>query len=255
MCAPCPRLQCLFGIRTCIRASGRLARAYNGRTSPGSPSIRTTYRARCKRSAHRGARLVSSLFALFIFLFLAAGCEKLRPLDTRPLEAAGMNYTTVMQLRDELKITQEEVTEISAVRAAGLSDASCVELVRMARSRGGPFTWSDAVTRLARVDINEPTILDLARSGQLETGVGEIELMRMAGLSEETILVMTRRRAQRLPVMSGASMAQLRNAGMSEGAVRELARRGVNDDEAKVAFSMRRRRVPDSEILRRIPGR
>jgi len=179
----------------------------------------------------------------------------MKPLDTRPLEAAGMNYTTVMQLRDEVKITQEEVAEISAVRASGVSDQSCVELTRMAHSRGGPFTWGDAVTRLARVDISEPTILEFARTGLLERGVGEVELMRMAGLSEETVLVMTRRRDQRLPVMSGSSMAELRNAGMGEAAVRELARRGVNDNEAKIAFSMRRHRVPDAEILRRIPGR
>ena len=194
-------------------------------------------------------------FSIFFFLVLTAGCSKLKPVDTRPLETAGMNYSTVKELRDEFKITQEEVAQLVTVRSAGVSDRTCVELLRLARSRGGPFESADAVARLARAEISEPTILEFARNNQLGLGVGEIELMRMAGLSEETILVMTRRRAGRQPVMSGASMAQLRNAGMSEGAVRELARRGVNDDEAKVAFSMRRRGVRDSEILRRFPGR
>lgn len=202
----------------------------------------------------RRRRASALLFSLFSFLALAAGCSKLKPVDTRPLEQAGMAYSTVKELR-ELNITESEVAELSRARAGGVSDRTCVEMLRLARSRNLPFTSGDAAARLAHAEISEPSILELARADQLGLSVGEIELMHLAGISEETIMVVARRRAQNLPVMSGASIAQLKNAGMSEGAVRELARRGVNDNEAKIAFSMRRHGVRDAEILRHIPGR
>ena len=165
-----------------------------------------------------------------------------------------MAYSTVKELR-ELNVTQAEVAELVQARSAGVSDRTCVELVRLARSRNLPFASGGAVARLAHVELSEPAILELARADQLGLGSGEIELMRLAGISEETIMIVARRRAQNLPVMSGGSIAQLKNAGMSESAVRELARRGVNDNEAKIAFSMRRSGLRDAEILRRIPGR
>lgn len=192
--------------------------------------------------------------ALLLAFVLLAGCSKLRPLDTRPLEQAGMSYTTVRRL-EQMNLTQTEVTEFALARSAGLSDPACLELLRLARSRSRPFLAGDAVARLARAEISEPSILELARLDQLGLWVGEVEWMRLAGISEETILVLARRRAQGLPVMSGGSLARLKNAGMSEAAVRELVRRGVNDNEAKIAFAQRRRGVRESGILRHFPGR
>ena len=185
-------------------------------------------------------------------LLLLGGCSK-QP-DVRPLDKAGMDFRAIRELR-ALNVTDAEVLELTTTRAAGLSDNGCIELLRLARSRNHPLASGEDVARLLRADISEAGVIELARLDQLGLWVGNVELMRLAGISEETIMVVARRRAENLPVMSGAAIAQLKNAGLSESAVRELARRGINDDEAKIAFSMRRRGVKDVEILRRFPGR
>jgi len=197
-------------------------------------------------------RLSGHLALLFCLLLVSPACS--RRADTRPLDEVGMTFSSVRELR-ELEVTEEEISELAKAKSAGLSEATCVGLLRIARSRNVPFADGDAAVRLRRAGISEAGILELARLNQLGSWAGNAELMRFAGISEQTILVVARRRSEGLPAMSGASVAQLKNAGMSEAAVRELARRGVNDDEAKVAFSMSRRGMRDSEILRRFPGR
>ena len=56
---------------------------------------------------------------------VAAGCKHLQPLDTKPLDAAGVGYASIKKL-EALKITSEEIPEISKMRSAGFSDDSCV---------------------------------------------------------------------------------------------------------------------------------
>jgi hypothetical protein len=190
---------------------------------------------------------------LLLAALAAAGCKHVQPLDTKPLDTAGMDYSTIKQLA-ALKITPAEIQEMARVRGAGFSDRSCLEIFHLYHDRGRPFEAGDAIAGLVQVHISDPTILELARLDQLGLNAGEYETMRLAGLSEQIILEVARRRAAGKPVLSGPSLASLKNTGLRDATLLELALRGVPDSELSSIVAARRHGAKDAEILRRFTG-
>lgn len=184
---------------------------------------------------------------------LAAGCHRLLPTDTTPLDNAGMSYSSIQALK-ALDINNAEVAELVKAKQAGLSDEGCVQLVRIARVEKQPFHSADAVEQLLQAGVAEPTVLELARLNELGLWTGEAQAMRLAGLSDEIILGVARRRAAHQPVLSGASLAQLKNAGLSNATLLELVRRGVSDNQKDAIIRLRRRGWSDARILRQYPA-
>ena len=183
-------------------------------------------------------------------VLLFGGCSKMRYVDMQPLEQAGMRYETTKQLR-ELNVTEEESAELLLVKQARLSDDACVEVVRRARSRQQPFTDGEEISSLLSAGLKEAVVMELVRLNQLGLWTEEYKLMHQALLSDTLILTLARRRAEGLPAVSGGALARLKNAGISEAALIELARRGITDAEADAIFSQRRRGTSEPEILRR----
>ena len=179
----------------------------------------------------------------------APGCKRLIPTDTRPLDKAGMWYRSIEELR-ELNVTDAEVVELAKAREAGISDAACIELVRVARQREQPFAAGDGVAGLRRVGVGEATILELARLNQLGLWVGEAQAMRLAGLSDQTLLGVARRRAAGQAVLSGPLVAQLKNAGLSEAEILGLIERGTTDAEAQEMLAAHERAASSSGFVR-----
>lgn len=194
------------------------------------------------------------LAALFLAVsLLVVSCQRLEPLDTSPLDQAGMSFATVQKLRS-MSLTNAEVKQIAEVRQAGLSDNDCADLFSLERSRKQPFDIGDTVAQLLRAGADGSTVMQLERIGQLRSWGGEAVAMRLAGLSDEIILEDAHRRASNLPVLSGASLANFKNTGMREATLLQLVRRGVPDDEASNIIALRRRGWSDAMILRRYPG-
>lgn len=185
--------------------------------------------------------------------FAFAGCHRLQPLDTSPLDRSGMSYGAIQELK-KLNITAPEIAEVVQARQAGLPDADCVEALRIYRGRGQAFDAGGALAGLARVGLREETILELARLNQLGRGWGELQAMRLAGFSDAIVLEVARHHAEGKPVLGGASLARMKNAGLREAALLELARRGVPDARADAILSARRRGASEAEILRRFTG-
>jgi len=98
----------------------------------------------------RGALAMFLVLIVALAALLAPGCKHLQPVDTRPLDQAGMEYRSVEELR-ELDVTDVEVAAVVKAREAGISDAACVELVRIARGRKQPFSSGEAIASLRRV--------------------------------------------------------------------------------------------------------
>ena len=182
-------------------------------------------------------------------MLTAPGCKRLIPTDTRPLDKAGMWYRSIEELR-ELNVTDAEVVELAKAREAGISDAACVELVRVARQRKQPFAAGDGVAGLRRVGVGEATILELARLNQLGLWVGEAQAMRLAALSDQTLLGVARRRAAGQAVLSGPLVAQLKNAGLSEAEILGLIERGTTDAEAQEMLAAHERAASSSGFVR-----
>jgi hypothetical protein len=182
-----------------------------------------------------------------------AACHSMSPVDTAPLDHAGMNYDAIQQAK-ALRITPPEVASLARARQSGLSDATCVTLLQIFRGRGQSFDAGDTVAGMAQAGLSEETILELARLNQLGFGAGELQAMRLAGLSDEIILEVARRRSASQPVLAGASLANLKNAGLRETTLFELARRGVPDSQASAIASSRKHGATDADILHRFPG-
>jgi hypothetical protein len=203
-------------------------------------------RSLLQRSLARWSLLAS--LALF-----ASSCHSIPPVDTKPLDSAGMSYDSIRQLA-ALEITTSEVAEVAAARASGLSDQTCVALFKIFRDHKQPFDAGEDAAGLFRARVSEGTILELARLNQLGFSAGEFQAMRLAGLSDATVLAVARRRALNQPVLSGASLAGLKNVGVRESTLLELARRGVPDSKASEITLFRRHGGSDAEILGRFTG-
>lgn len=194
-----------------------------------------------------GARPGLRLIVLAIVL-CAAGCHSIPPLDTKPLDTAGMSYDTIQQLKT-FNITAPEVAELATARQAGFSDASCVAALEIYRGRSQAFDAGDEIASLIRAQVGEDTILELARLNQLGLGAGDLEAMRLAGLSDAILLEVARHRSASQPVLAGASLANLKNAGVRESTLLELVRRGVPDSQAAAIIAFRRHGATDAQIL------
>ena len=184
---------------------------------------------------------------------MAAGCNYFQPLDTKPLDAAGVGYASIKKL-EALKITSEEIPEISKMRSAGFSDDSCVSIVEIYHQRGKSFTAGEAVAGLMKAGARENTILELARMDQLGLGAGEFQAVRLAGLSDAIILEMAKHQAAGTPSLSGLSLGKLKNAGLRESTLLELEQRGIPDSATDKILAMRKHRATDKEILRKFAG-
>lgn len=164
-----------------------------------------------------------------------------------------MSYDSVKQL-EALNVSNVEISEILKMHNAGLSDENCIRFVRIFHSRGQAFNAGDTVAGLLQAGMDTETILSLAGLSQLGPASGELEAMHLAGLSDSIILEFARHRAEGKPVLSGASLAGLKNTGLHGSTLLELTRRGVPDSQAGAIISFRRRGANDAQILRRFSG-
>jgi hypothetical protein len=89
---------------------------------------------------------------------------------------------------------------------------------------------------------------------QLGVGAGDLQAMRLAGISDATILEVARHRAEGKDVLAGASLANMKNAGIRDSTLQELVRRGIPDSQIDSILAMRRRGGSDAEILRYFVG-
>jgi hypothetical protein len=204
----------------------------------------------------RGAPRVFSRASASLCLSLilcVAGCGRMMPLDTKPLDDSGMTYTAIKRL-EALNISSAELTELAKARAAGFPDDDCVEIVRIYHDRGRPFTVGDAVVGLVKARLREDTILQLARLDDLGINAGGLELIRLAGFSDAMVLEVARHEVVGKPVLSGAALSNMRNAGMRESVLLELVRRNIPDSEASAIIGLHRRGASDFDILRHYPG-
>jgi hypothetical protein len=197
--------------------------------------------------------LVTRFLFVMVFIFASVGCKRVLPVDTVPLDNVGMTFDSIQHLK-ALKISTAEIPEIAKVKQAGMPDSDCVQLLQVFRSRGVPFNAGDAVAGLLQVGISEDTIFELAKINQLGVGFGELQAMHLAGLSDDIILVVAHDHAFGKPVLSGASLAGLKNTGLRGSTLFTLAQRGVPDSQADAIISARRHGADDAEILRRFTG-
>lgn len=207
-------------------------------------------RAVDSRIGWAGARAAAICVVMAI---VCAGCGRLKPVDTSPLQNGGMSYEAVQQL-DALKMTAAEVGEIAKARQGGFADDDCVELLKVYRSRNRPFDAGDAVAGLSEAGMMDADILELARLNELGLGWGELQAIKLAGMSDAIVLEEARQRAGGKSVLSGATLARLKNAGVRESTLLKLIERAVPESQGRAIVAYRRRGASEAEILRHFTG-
>ena len=206
----------------------------------GSTVVLSPHRLLCPHTA-------CALVALAISL-CCAGCHSIQPLDTKPLDAAGMTYDSIQQVK-AMNVTAAEIAQIATARQGGFSDANCIAVVGIYHSRNQAFDAGDDISGLLRAEVAEDTIVELSKLNELGLASGEFEAMRLAGLSDAIVLEVARHRAAGKPVLAGASLANLKNAGVRELTLLELARRGVPDSQATAILAYRHHGATDAQII------
>jgi hypothetical protein len=175
-------------------------------------------------------RLLPALL-LVLLLPLAACKHAEQQSNTQALDEAGMWSNSVSELRT-LNVSNAEISELSQARRGGLSDASCIELIKLARSRQQPFSGGQPIADLLAAGSSEETVVELARLDQLGLWAGEAQALRLAGLSDKVILAVAERRSKGLAVLSGGNLAELKNSGASETVILDFIHKGLSDERA-----------------------
>jgi hypothetical protein len=191
--------------------------------------------------------------ALLAAVALAApACHQLEYVSMRPLEDAGFRYSSLQQLQ-ELDVTKGEVAELAKAANGGVDQATCILLVHVARGQKTHFAEGDAAASLLAAGVAEDTIVGLAQLRQLATWYGEAAAIRLTGTSDRVILTVAQRRAAGQPVPSGASLARLKDAGVSEATLLELLSRGLTDSSAATVAFEKKRGWKDEQVLHDFP--
>ena len=117
---------------------------------------------------------------LLILLLPLAACKhaEQQTTTTQALDEAGMWSNSISELRT-LKVSNAEIGELSKARQAGLSDPSCIELIKLARGRQQPFAGGQAIADLLATGSSEQTVVELARLNQLGLWSGEAQALRL----------------------------------------------------------------------------
>jgi hypothetical protein len=176
--------------------------------------------------------------SLTLLLTLAACKRAEQQNNTQALDEAGMWSNNVSELRT-LNVSNAEIGELTKARQGGLSDPSCVELIRLARSRQQPFSGGQPIADLLAAGSSEQTVLVLARLDQLGLWAGQAQALRLAGLSDKVILAVAQRRSLGLPVLSGEKLGELKNSGASEKVILDFIQKGITEEQASKYIAIR----------------
>ena len=177
---------------------------------------------------------------LLAFALLCTACDHRQQADTQQADRTAMWLDQVPALKS-LNVSNAEIGELSKAHDVGLTDPSCVALIKLARSRKIPFADGQGIADLLSAGTSEQTVLELARLNQLGIWAGQARALRLAGLSDKVVLAVAQRRAQDLSVISGEKLGELKNSGASDEVILEMVEKGDSDNQVSVYIVQRER--------------
>jgi len=173
-------------------------------------------------------------------VLLAVGCHQHPLTDYRPLDQAGMWSSNIEELKG-LNVTDPEIAQVVKLKHAGISDETCVELVRAAHVQQHLFNSAESASNLVGAGYTETQVLDIAHAGQLDTiGIDAVTL-KLIGLSDSTVQLVLRRHLEGKTVMASAEISELKNTGLTERQIVERINSGMTDEQAKKEILARER--------------
>ena len=178
--------------------------------------------------------------SLLALVSLLAACKPAYNHDNDQAAQMAMWLDSVPELKT-LNVSNTEITELSKAHQAGLSDATGVALIKLARGRTKPFTQGQSVAELLSAGMSEGSVLQLDQMNQLNEWSGQALALRLAGFSDKLILAVAQRHAKGLPVLSGEKLGELKNAGASDATILEMVQNGTSEQSASQYIAQRER--------------
>lgn len=169
---------------------------------------------------------------LSLLLLILGGCKKQPQADYAALDQLGMWSSSIDQLK-KMKVSPAEISELTKLKQAGASDDLCLALLKSARGHNHEFTSGDSVVSLSSAGYTDAQILEMAQADKLDSLSGDAVMLKLIGLSNSTVQFIIQRREQGLPTLTSAQIGRLKNIGMSEKRILELAAQGLSDQEAE----------------------
>jgi ATP/maltotriose-dependent transcriptional regulator MalT len=173
-----------------------------------------------------------------VCMVVLCGCEKKPEINYNALDQSGMHTATVDELKKQ-KITDQEISQMTKLKAAGASDDLCLSLFKAARGHGHDFTSGDAAVNLSKAGYSDEQILGMAQSDKIDILSGEAITLKLIGLSNPTVQEIINRRIQELPTLTSEQIGRLKNTGMSERQILDLIAQGLSDEQAEAQITKR----------------
>jgi hypothetical protein len=171
-------------------------------------------------------------------LILAAGCHSHPLTDYRPLDQAGMWSGDIEQLKT-LNTSDAEVVQLVRLKHAGVSDTTCLTLLKAAHAHYHIFASADSTISLAKAGFTEPQILEIAQADQIDVISGDAVTLKLIGLSENGVQIILHRHMQGQPTLASAQISRLKNTGLSEQQILDRINQGMTDDQAETEIAKR----------------
>jgi hypothetical protein len=173
-----------------------------------------------------------------VLLLRLFGCDQHLFTDYRPLDQSGMWSTSVEELK-KLNTSDAEVSQLTKMKQAGVSDDACVTVVSDARRYKHPFVSGDSAVNLMRAGYSESIILEMTKMDQLDKLSTDAVMLRLVGLSDSAVEVILRRRIKGQRTLGSAEIGRLKNTGLTEKQIMERINAGMTDAEADREASRR----------------
>ena len=183
-------------------------------------------------------RKLPPLALLLLLPLFSAGCKSHPLTDYRTLDKAGM-WSGAMEQLKKLNVSDFEISQMVALKNAGVSDEVCVALVAAAHQHQHPFTSAESAKKLNGAGFTDGQILAIAKNDQLDSLSGDAVMLRLIGLSDPTIQMLLQRRMKGLPTLSSAQIGHLKNTELSEREIVARIQNGMTDAQADAEASAR----------------
>lgn len=171
---------------------------------------------------------------------LICGCQGHLLTDYRPADQAGIYSGTIEDLK-KLNTSDAEVAEVVRLKKANLDEKAIVSLVRIAHEHQHSFVATDMVKSLAGGGFSDDQILQIAQTDQFDTIGGDAVMLHAMGLSASTVDYLLQRRLKGVRTMSVATIADLKNSGLSEKEILYRIQQGMTDAQGEAEAAARQK--------------
>lgn len=183
---------------------------------------------------------ISRPCVVLALLPILGGCGSHMLTDYRPADEAGIYSGTIEDLK-KLNTSDAEVAEIIRLKKANIDEKTMVSLVRIAHEHQHPFVATDTVKSLSGANLSDEQILRIAQTDQFDTIGNDAVMLHVMGLSAPTVDYLLDRRLKGVRTMSVATIADLKNSGLSEKEILNRIQSGMTDAQGEAEAAARQR--------------